>query len=154
MKDMNYDGAVTISDIGPWLKSLLEQLDKWLVQEGNWLLSKIIDTDIGVFFEVSYDGKLASSIGVVSLVIQLAFIAFLLLVLILIAKGFFDSFKDCINKTSTTYPRCITGFFAFGAFVLLIIAAGLQISWLHNSIFVVFVVSWLAWYSQGRWWGK
>ena len=58
--DMNYDGVVTISDVGLWVK--------WLVDyPGDFLILAMIGTDLGNFLEVSssdYGGFFSGAVAV------------------------------------------------------------------------------------------
>jgi hypothetical protein len=59
--DMNFDGLLTISDIFLWAQ--------WLAfYPGDWLISKMIGTKLGVFLELSsldYGGVFSGIVAVV-----------------------------------------------------------------------------------------
>ncbi len=61
LADMNYDGAITVSDVGLWAK--------WFMHyPGDYLISKMIGTDFGNFFEVSssdYGGGFSIFIAII-----------------------------------------------------------------------------------------
>ena len=46
VSDMNFDGAVTISDVGLWMQ--------WLIYyPGDWFIQYFMNTDVGRFLEIS-----------------------------------------------------------------------------------------------------
>jgi len=62
VSDMNFDGLITISDVFLWIQ--------WLVfYPGDWLISKMIGTEFGVFLEVSSSNYGGVFSGFVALVI-------------------------------------------------------------------------------------
>ena len=47
VSDMNFDGSITVSDVGLWIG--------WLFfYPGDWIISMIVGTGFGNFFEFSY----------------------------------------------------------------------------------------------------
>jgi hypothetical protein len=121
--DMSFDGFVTISDIGLWVK--------WLFYyPGDWVILKLSHNPFGRFFEFSA----ADYGGVFSLLISLLFFTIIFFIPSMITEAIAEQkeWNENASPKLKLQARRMTNVMKFGLFSALLMYASLQfdVTWL------------------------
>ena len=132
----------------PFLSTLIE----WASFPGNWIVSTLANMDIGVYLGFSE----ADVGGVLSIAMSVVLTPLIIFLLIYPFKNLIDVILHCArHEQKKDRIKCKTGFLVLVLFLLALIVKQYPIEpWIQDSAFVIFVISWLVWFSQGRWLNK
>lgn len=124
----------------------------WATFPGDWIISTLANMDIGVylgFVEADVDGALSIALSVV-------LTPMIIFLLIYPFKNLVDVILHCRrHELKKDRIKCKTGFLVLALFLLALVVKQYPIEpWIQDSAFGVFVISWIVWFSQGRWLNK
>jgi len=142
--DMNFDGSVTISDIGLWVN--------WLfTYPGDWVILKLTHNGIGRFFEFSA----ADYGGVFSALISLFVFAMISLIPSMITDGIAEQKEWNENASSKEKLQArrfwsMMIFTIFSAFVMYI-ATQVGETWFMVASLLMFAMSSMLLFTSNRW---
>ena len=133
-------------------ESFLSTLIEWASFPGNWVVSTLANMDIGVylgFVEADVDGWFSIAISAV-------LTPLIIFLLIYPFKNLVDVILHCVrHEQKKDRIKCKTGFLVLVLFLLALVVKQYPIEpWIQDSAFGIFVISWLVWFSQGRWLNK
>ena len=133
----------------PNLWDLIKEL---FMYPGEWLVGQLIQTDLGQyigFSEADYDGafSIIASIIISSSIIALA---------IYPIKAFIDTIIQCrSHELKKDRTKCKTGYVVLVLFLLLFVGEHYKLEqWLQELNLWVFAITWVLWFTQGKYWNK
>ena len=131
---------------------ILELIMQWATLPGDWIISTLAGMDIGAylgFVEADIDGVLSIAISVV-------LTPLIIFLLIYPFKNLVDVILHCKrHELKKDRVKCKTGFLVLVLFLLALVVKQYPIEpWIQDGAFGMFVVSWIVWFSQGRWLNK
>ncbi len=119
---------------------------------GDWIISTLSDTDIG-----AYLGFVQSDVdGMLSIAISVVLTPVILFLLVYPFKNFVDVILHCHrHELKKDRIKCKTGFLVLVLFLSALAIKQYPIdSLIQDGIFALFIITWLVWFSQGRWLNK
>ncbi len=133
----------------PNLWDLIKEL---FMYPGEWLVGQLIQTDLGQyigFSEADYDG--AFSI-IASIIISTSIIALAIYPI----KAFIDTIIQCSShELKKDRTKCKTGYVVLVLFLLLFVGEHYKLEqWLQELNLWVFAITWVLWFTQGKYWNK
>ncbi len=142
--DMNFDGFVTISDIGLWVN--------WIfTYPGDWVVLKLTHNSIGRFLEFSA----ADYGGVFSFLISLLFFAMIFFIPSMITDGISEQKEWNENQSpkEKLQARRIMSVMIFTVFSFFLLWASLQLNifWLEIISAFMVLLSSVLFFTSGRW---
>ena len=131
---------------------ILELIMQWATLPGDWIILMLSGMDIGAylgFVEADVDGVLSIAISVV-------LTPLIIFLLIYPFKNLVDVILHCKrHELKKDRVKCKTGFLVLVLFLLALVVKQYPIEpWIQDGAFGMFVVSWIVWFSQGRWLNK
>jgi hypothetical protein len=142
--DMNFDGFVTISDIGLWVN--------WIfTYPGDWVVFKLTHNSIGRFLEFSA----ADYGGVFSFLISLLFFAMIFFIPSMITDGISEQKEWNENQSpkEKLQARRIMSVMIFTVFSFFLLWASLQLNifWLEIISAFMVLLSSVLFFTSNRW---
>jgi hypothetical protein len=142
--DMNFDGFVTISDIGLWVN--------WIfTYPGDWVVLKLTHNSIGRFLEFSA----ADYGGVFSFLISLLFFAMIFFIPSMITDGISEQkeWNENLSPKEKLQARRFVSVMIFTVFSFFLLWASLQLNifWLEIISAFMVLLSSVLFFTSGRW---
>jgi len=134
------------------MNNYIETLIELAMYPGDWVVATLANTGTG-----NYLGFFESDVGgTFSVAISIILTPLIIFLLIYPFKNLIDTILHCMrHELRKDRIKCKTGFVVLILFLLTLVVKQYPIEpWIQDGVFVLFIITWLVWFSQGRWLNK
>jgi hypothetical protein len=134
------------------MNNYIETLIELAMYPGDWVVATLANTGAG-----NYLGFFESDVGgTFSVAISIILTPLIIFLLIYPFKNLIDTILHCMrHELRKDRIKCKTGFVVLILFLLTLVVKQYPIEpWIQDGVFVLFIITWLVWFSQGRWLNK